>query len=41
MALADVYVWKLLRLDARLDRGQTRAALLGMIQAVLDAKERT
>lgn len=41
VALTDVYVWKLLRLDARLDRGQTRAALLGMIHAVLGTKERT
>jgi AcrR family transcriptional regulator len=41
VALTDVYVWKLLRLDTGLDRGQTRAALLGMIHAVLDAKERT
>lgn len=41
VALTDVSVWKLLRLDAGLDRDETRAALLGMIQAVLDTKERT
>jgi AcrR family transcriptional regulator len=37
IALTDVYVWKLLRLDLGLDRPETASALTGMIRAVIAA----
>ncbi len=35
IALTDIYVWKVLHLDLRLDRAETAAALNDMIRAVL------
>ena len=34
VALTDVYLWKLLRLDAGLGRAQAEAAVLEMIEAM-------
>lgn len=40
VTLTDVYVWKLLHLDLRLDQAETATALTGMIRAVLrDGRE--
>lgn len=41
IAVTDVYVWKVLHLDLRLDRAETAAALDEMIRAVLGEERRT
>ena len=41
IALTDVYVWKVLHLDLRLDRAETAAALDEMIRAVLGEERGT
>jgi AcrR family transcriptional regulator len=40
IVLADVFTWKLLRLDLGLDRATTASALAGMIRAVIDEGRR-
>ncbi len=39
IALTDVYVWKLLRHDLRLDRREAERALLQMVEAVVGGKK--
>jgi AcrR family transcriptional regulator len=41
IALADVFTWKLLRLDLGLDRAETASALASMIRAVVGDGRRT
>jgi AcrR family transcriptional regulator len=40
IVLADVFIWKLLRLDLGLDRAGTASALASMIRAVIDEGRR-
>jgi AcrR family transcriptional regulator len=41
IALTDVFVWKVLRLDLGLDRAETASTLLGMLRPVLDDGRRS